>query len=85
MGDCLGGAQVVVVAAHRVRVHVRFVEAVEESVSRLTALWMTLPLMMMMIIFSRSILSDPLRRNSHVAPLERHCSSVSFNSVQLHR
>ena len=35
--------------------------------------------------FFRSILSDPLRRNGRVAPLERHCSSVSFNTVQSHQ
>ena len=41
--------------------------------------------MMKMFFFFRSILSDPLRRNSHVTPHERHCSGVSFNTVQLHR
>ena len=35
--------------------------------------------------FIRSILPDPLRRNSHVTLHERHCSGVSFDTVQLHR
>ena len=37
------------------------------------------------LFFFRSILSDPLRRNSRVVPLVRHCSGVSFTTVQLHQ